>query len=76
MMGLNEERVRQIFKNFLTVPLILYGLNKFFAVKREKLLNFRKAFENRRDRLWPAFKIGELAPAGFQNQRVGSDRLL
>jgi hypothetical protein len=37
-------------------------------------LNLRKAFENRQDRLWPAFKIGELALAGFQNQRVGSGR--
>jgi hypothetical protein len=25
--------------------------------------------------LWPAFKIGELALAGFQNWRVGSGRL-
>jgi hypothetical protein len=25
--------------------------------------------------LWPAFKIGELALAGFQNRRVGSGRL-
>jgi hypothetical protein len=32
----------------------------------------RKAFENRRDRLLPAFKISELALAGFQNRRVGS----
>jgi hypothetical protein len=24
--------------------------------------------------LWPAFKIGELALAGFQNRRVGSGR--
>jgi hypothetical protein len=39
-------------------------------------LNLSKAFENRRDRLWPAFKIGELALAGFQNWRVGSGRLL
>jgi hypothetical protein len=38
-------------------------------------LNLRKAFENRRDRLWPAFKIGKLALAGFQNRRVGSGRL-
>jgi sarcosine oxidase gamma subunit len=29
-------------------------------------LNLRKACENRRDRLWPAFKIGKLALAGFQ----------
>jgi hypothetical protein len=28
-------------------------------------LNSQKAFENRVDRLWPAFKIGELALAGF-----------
>jgi hypothetical protein len=35
-------------------------------------LNLRKAFENRQDRLLPAFKIGELALAGFQNRRVGS----
>jgi hypothetical protein len=35
----------------------------------------RKAFENRQDRLLPAFKISELAPAGFQNQRVGSGQL-
>jgi hypothetical protein len=35
-------------------------------------LNLRKTFENRQDRLLPAFKIGELALAGFQNQRVGS----
>jgi hypothetical protein len=34
-----------------------------------------KAFENRRDRPWRAFKIGELALAGFQNWRVGSGRL-
>jgi hypothetical protein len=26
--------------------------------------------------LWLAFKIGELALAGFQNQQVGSGRLL
>jgi hypothetical protein len=32
----------------------------------------RKAFENRQDRLLPAFKIGELALAGFQNWQVGS----
>jgi hypothetical protein len=48
-------------------------------------LNLRKAFENRRDRLCPAFKIGELALAGFQigelalvgfqSQQVGSCRL-
>jgi hypothetical protein len=31
-----------------------------------------KAFENRVDRLWPAFKFGELALAGFQNQQVDS----
>jgi hypothetical protein len=37
-----------------------------------KLLNLRKAFENRQDRLLPAFKIDELALAGFQNRRVGS----
>jgi hypothetical protein len=35
-------------------------------------LNLRKAFENLRDRLLPAFKIGELTLAGFQNRRVGS----
>jgi hypothetical protein len=38
-------------------------------------LNLRKAFENRRDRLWRAFKIVELALAGIQNCRVGSGRL-
>jgi hypothetical protein len=38
-------------------------------------LNLRKAFENQRDGLWPAFKIGELALAGIQNQRVGSSWL-
>jgi hypothetical protein len=38
-------------------------------------LNLRKAFENRRDRFWPAFKIGELALVGIQNRRVGSGRL-
>jgi hypothetical protein len=38
-------------------------------------LNLQKAFENRRDRLWLAFKIGELALAGFQKWRVGSGRL-
>ncbi len=32
----------------------------------------RKAFENRVDRLWLAFKIGELALAGFQNRQVSS----
>jgi hypothetical protein len=36
----------------------------------------RKAFENQLDRFWPAFKIGELALAGFQNRRVGSGWLL
>jgi hypothetical protein len=41
----------------------------------QKAFEFVKSFENRRDRLWPAFKIGELALAGFQNQRVGSGRL-
>jgi hypothetical protein len=35
-------------------------------------LNLRKAFENRQDKLLSAFKIGELALAGFQNRRVGS----
>jgi hypothetical protein len=35
-------------------------------------LNLQKAFENQQDRLLPAFKIGELALAGFQNQQVGS----
>jgi hypothetical protein len=35
-------------------------------------LNLRKAFENRQDRLWPAFKVGEFALAGFQNRQVGS----
>jgi hypothetical protein len=30
----------------------------------EKLLNLQKAFENRRDRLWLAFKIGELHGSG------------
>jgi hypothetical protein len=35
-------------------------------------LNLRKAFENRQDRLLPAFKIGELALAGFQNWQVSS----
>jgi hypothetical protein len=45
-------------------------------------LNLRKAFENRQDRLWPAFKIsklalagfkiGELALASFQNWRLAS----
>jgi hypothetical protein len=45
----------------------------------------QKAFENRQDGsgglsksaswLWPAFKLGELALAGFQNRRVGSGRL-
>jgi hypothetical protein len=38
-------------------------------------LNLQKAFENRRDSLWPAFKVGELALAGIQNRRVGSGRL-
>jgi hypothetical protein len=36
----------------------------------------RKAFENRVDRLWLTFKIGELALASFQNRRVGSGWLL
>jgi hypothetical protein len=35
-------------------------------------LNLQKAFENRRDKLWPTFKIGELTLAGFQNWQVGS----
>jgi hypothetical protein len=35
----------------------------------------RKPFENRVDRLRPAFKIGELALVGFQNRQVGSGRL-
>jgi hypothetical protein len=35
-------------------------------------LNLQKAFENRQVRLLPAFKIGELALAGFQNRRNGS----
>jgi hypothetical protein len=34
-------------------------------------LNLQKAFENRQDRLLPTCKIGELALASFQNQRVG-----
>jgi hypothetical protein len=45
-------------------------------VKHKKLLNLRKAYENRRDGLWPAYKIGELALAGIQNWRVGSGQLL
>jgi hypothetical protein len=36
------------------------------AVLSEKLLNLRKACENRRDGLWPAFKIGGLALAAFK----------
>jgi hypothetical protein len=35
-------------------------------------LNLQKALENPQDRLLPAFKIGELALADFQNRRVGS----
>jgi hypothetical protein len=35
-------------------------------------LNLQKAFENWQVRLLPAFKIGQLALAGFQNRRVGS----
>jgi hypothetical protein len=35
----------------------------------------RKAFENRQDWLLPAFKIGELALAGFQNWQNGFGRL-
>jgi hypothetical protein len=35
----------------------------------------RKAFENQQDRLWLAFKIGELTLSGIQNRRVGSGRL-
>jgi hypothetical protein len=35
-------------------------------------LNLRKAFENQQDGLLPAFKISELALAGFQNRRNGS----
>jgi hypothetical protein len=35
-------------------------------------LNLRKAFENQKDRLLPAFKIRELALASFQNRQVGS----
>jgi hypothetical protein len=35
-------------------------------------LNLRKAFENRKDRLLLAFKIGELALASFQNRQIGS----
>jgi hypothetical protein len=42
---------------------------------RKAFVFLRKAFENRQDTLWPAFKIGELALAGFQNRRVGSGRL-
>jgi hypothetical protein len=38
-------------------------------------LNLQKAFENRQDRLLPAFKIGELALTGCQNRQVGSGRL-
>jgi hypothetical protein len=46
-------------------------------------LNLRRAFENQRDRLCPAFKTdelagklaGELALAGFQSQQVVSCRL-
>jgi hypothetical protein len=35
-------------------------------------LNLQKAFENRQGRLLPAFKIGELPLAIFENRRVGS----
>jgi hypothetical protein len=35
-------------------------------------MNLRKTFENWQERLWPAFKISELALAGFQNLQVGS----
>jgi hypothetical protein len=48
-------------------------------------LNLQKAVENRQDGsgglsnsaswLWPAFKLGELALAGFQNRKVGSGGL-
>jgi hypothetical protein len=38
-------------------------------------LKLKKALENRQDRLLPAFKIGELALACFQNRRVGSGLL-
>ncbi len=48
-------------QKMLTIPLILYWINNSFPVLREKLLNLQKAFENRQDRLLPAFKIGELA---------------
>jgi hypothetical protein len=41
----------------------------------QKAFEFAKAFENRQDRLLPAFKIGELALAAFQNRRVGSGQL-
>jgi hypothetical protein len=43
---------------------------------REKLLNLQKAFEYQVYGLWTAFKIGQLALAGFQNRRVGSGWLL
>jgi hypothetical protein len=47
-----------------------------FILNKEILCRLvRKAFENRRDRLWPAFKIDELALAGFKNWRVGSGQL-
>jgi hypothetical protein len=29
-------------------------------------LNLRKAFKNRQDRLWPAFKLGEFTLAGIK----------
>jgi hypothetical protein len=38
-------------------------------------LNLQKAFEKRQDRLLLAFKICELALAGFQNRQVGSGYL-
>ncbi len=44
--GLGQERVRQLFIIFLTVPLILYWINKFLAAYHQKLLNSPQAFED------------------------------
>jgi hypothetical protein len=38
-------------------------------------LNFQKAFENRQEGLWLAFKISEMVLAGFQNRRLASGQL-
>ncbi len=72
LVGLGEEKVRHIFINLLTVPLILYLIYKFLAIWHQKLLNLLKVFQNQWDCLWQAFKSGRCCPAHFPKYNCSS----